>query len=109
MWGHGYVSRYFTEITASVYLKRFRCPSCGAVATVRPEGYWPLIRTAIARIFAVLKARVGSGGWPPGAPRQRWGHWLRRFVRKVRMDFGPNADMLRALEYCYAKELSFFT
>jgi hypothetical protein len=109
MWGHGFVSRYFTEIAASLYLKRFRCPGCGTVATVRPEGYWPRVRSAIATIYAVLNFRVNSGLWPEGSARQRCGHWLRRFGRKVRMDFGPNADFAETLEFCFAKDLGFFT
>jgi hypothetical protein len=109
MWGHGFVTRYFAETASSLYLKRFRCPECGAVATVRPEGYWPRVRTAITAIYAILKFRVNSGEWPEGLPRQRCGHWLRKFVRKVLMDFGPNADLNNSLEFCFTKGLAFFT
>ncbi len=109
MWGHGFVSRYFTEITSSLYLKRFRCPGCSSVATTRPEGYWPRIRSSVASIYQSLKSRLDTGSWPRGGPRQRYAHWLRRFVRKVRMDFSVAPELGSALEFCFSKNIPFFT
>jgi hypothetical protein len=34
MWGHGYVTRYFSGIPDSVYLKRYRCPGCRSVVSI---------------------------------------------------------------------------
>lgn len=109
MWGHGFVSRYFAEMTVSLYLKRFRCPGCRSVLTTRPSGYWPRIRSSVVSIYTCLRARLDTGGWPSGGPRQRYGHWLRRFGRKVRMDFNHAPDLSQALEFCLSKSIPFFT
>jgi hypothetical protein len=109
MWGHGFVSRYFAEITPVVFLKRFRCPGCHAVATVRPAGYMPRLRSSIASIYSSLLGRITTGAWGGRDSRQRCGHWLRRFVVRVRMDWGDASDLKAALEFCNQKQLSFFT
>src|ERR1700678_4309573 len=75
MWGHGFVSRYFSSLSESVFLKRYRCPKCWVVVTMRPEGYWPRIRSSIVSIFKNLIFRIKECYWPPGFPRQRGGHW----------------------------------
>ena len=60
MWGHGYVARYFSSITTEIYLKRYRCPSCLTVVTVRPAGYWPRIRSSIRPNFSDFLKRCNS-------------------------------------------------
>jgi hypothetical protein len=34
-----------------------------------------------------LAARLAHRGWPRGVPRQRAGHWLRKFLARCRMDY----------------------
>lgn len=108
MWGHGFVARYFSEFHSVFFLKRYRCPGCRRVATVRPEGYWPRLRSSVQSIYLTLVVRLTTGLWGPGTVRQRAGHWLRRFVQKVRMDWGGTSDLKAALEFCYQKGVSFF-
>ena len=31
LWGHGYVLRYFVGVALGLWMKRWRCPDCGAV------------------------------------------------------------------------------
>jgi hypothetical protein len=106
MWGHGFVFRYFSSISDSVYLKRYRCPQCLVVVTVRPEGYWPFIRSSISTIYSILNARILNGFWPEGFPRQRGGHWLKRFAENAKMNCQEN--LLNFLQYCFEKQLRFF-
>jgi hypothetical protein len=105
MWGHGYVSRYFTASVVEVYLKRYRCPGCRSVVTVRPEGHWPRIRSSILVIYEALKSKLSIGRWPALFPRQRGGHWLNRFVRFVAME--APASILLFLDHCHQKEIRF--
>lgn len=107
MWGHGFVDRYFSVSAVRLWLKRYRCPDCGSVATTRPEGYWPRVRTSIRSIFETLRSRLKTGRWPQATARQRAGHWLRRFVIKVRMDFGDRSDLGGVLEFCFEKQIPF--
>ena len=90
MWGHGYVLRYFALILSAVYLKRYRCPCCCRVVTIRPEGYWPGIRSSIFTIYEALREKLCTGRWPFSIPRQRGGHWLKRFVNFARMEIVTN-------------------
>ena len=106
MWGHGFVCRYFSEVFSALYLKRFRCPSCGVVATTRPDGYWRATRSSILSIYAALSGRLRTGSW--ASNRQRAGHWLRRFVAMVRMNYGDHSDLVAVLDSCLAKGLRFF-
>jgi hypothetical protein len=109
MWGHGFVSRYFAQVCAALLMKRFRCPECGVVVTLRPEGFLPHVRSSVDSIYSALSMRFRTGSWGSEISRQCAGHWLRRFVRKVRMDWGDASDLKAALEFCYQKQLSFFT
>lgn len=85
MWGHGYVARYFAEVTSVVFLKRYRCYKCRLVITIRPDGYWPRIRSSIANIYTALFTRLRERLWR-GCSRQCGGHWLKRFVRHAKME-----------------------
>lgn len=106
MWGHGFVTRYFESTDGPVFLKRYRCPKCGAVVVVRPDGYWPVIRSSIRSIFDNLSTKISTGSWAPGFPRQRGGHWLKRFVNHVKMSCEENLEGF--LNFCFAKSLRFF-
>jgi hypothetical protein len=107
MWGHGYVTRYFSGIPDSVYLKRYRCPGCRSVVSTRPEGFFAHIRSSIFSIYSALKAKISNGHWPPQFPRQRGGHWLKRFTISARMSC--QSDLISFLDRCFEKELHFFT
>lgn len=106
MWGHGFVTRYFDSIDGLVYLKRYRCPECRSVVVVRPDGYWPMIRSSIRGIFDNLLARISTGSWPIRFPRQRGGHWLKRFANHAKMSGEVNLEIF--LNFCFTKDLRFF-
>ena len=106
MWGHGFVGRYFTSLEVVLFLKRYRCPDCSTVVTARPYDYWPFVRSSISIIHSMLMARVLTGFWPSGFPRQRGGHWLRRFAMNAKM--ACQEDLPRFLGFCLAKGLHFF-
>ena len=96
VWGHGYVRRCFAALSAPLLLKRFRCRHCRTVFTLIPRGYERRYQTAAQAIGAAMVSRLTHRGWPRGLPRQRGGHWLRRFLRTCRMDL-PSEDPLTAL------------
>jgi hypothetical protein len=106
MWGHGWVARYFSTFTAVIYLKRYRCPGCLIVVTTRPEGYWPRIRSSILAIFEALQSKLNHRFWPQGFPRQRGGHWLKKFVSLAKMKMQTNLSLF--LNLCHSKLLFFF-
>ena len=114
MWGHGFTSRYFQSFSEPVYLKKYRCEGCKTVVTMRPSGFWPLLRTEISIIFKVLIYRFVHSGdppaWPEGFPRQRGGYWLRQFNKYFKMN-AINL-FLNPIDYLYSLQgvsLNFFT
>lgn len=107
MWGHGFTTRCFFALSSIVYLKKYRCPGCSAVVTMRPEGYWPYFQSTIKFIYESLKVRIETRYWPSGFSRQRGGHWLRRFTNYAQMENQINLKSF--LDFCFLKNISFFT
>ena len=83
LWGHGFVLAHFDELNQGIWLKRWRCPSCGAVHRAKPEGYFKRFQACVAQIRDSLSRRLTTGFWPPGLSRGRQGHWLRGPKRHV--------------------------
>ena len=83
VWGHGFVLAYFDGFDQGVLLRRYRCPGCGCVIRLRPEGYFSRFQASIATIRFSLSHRLRRGRWPPHLSRSRQGHWLRALRRKA--------------------------
>ncbi len=108
VWGHGYRIRYFSGFREGVYLKRYRCPTCGTIIIMFPIGYWKHYQSSIKDIFLILQWRLTSYRWPSWTTRQRAGHWLKKFILHVGMEYGLNfEDILAKLKLLYKKETFF--
>jgi hypothetical protein len=77
LWGHGYVERYFEELDGPVWMKRWRCPECGAIHTARPLEYWRGFWASSSTILASLWTRVEKHRWLESLSRQRQEYWWR--------------------------------
>ena len=97
VWGHGYVLRYFDGHEAGVWLKRYRCPECRAVHTVRPETHYRGFWASIARILDSLLEKATSNQWLKGSSRQRQQYWWRGFVKQASRKRNPQGDPLAVL------------
>jgi hypothetical protein len=107
VWGHGFVTRFFAGYLAGIFLKRFRCPDCRTVFTMLPEGYGRRLQTRLVEIAEALVSRLEHRGWPRALPRQRAGHWLRKFLKICQMNF-PEDDPLLALDRLRGHGIHFF-
>jgi hypothetical protein len=81
LWGHGYVRRYFDECSQPLCLRRYRCPDCGAVHTLRPQFYDRRFQVIWFTIFLSLLKKITLGHWLSGISRQRQQYWWRAFKR----------------------------
>ena len=106
VWGHGFVNRYLNGSGVPYFLKRYRCPRCKTVVTMLPSGFLSRFQWCLATMFNVIVFRLRTGHWGAGRHRQRWGHWLRRFTNKARMDF-PGEDVLELIHRLYYAHVSF--
>ncbi len=115
VWGHGYVQRYFAGYPECFWLKRYRCPTCHEVITMQPLGFFKKYQSSIQQIFKALKHKLATLRWPLGTPRQRGGHWLRKFMAKLNMDFPTpspptsGSSPPELLERLYKKMINFLS
>lgn len=100
LWGHGYVPRYFEGLTWGLWMKRFRCPDCGAVHTCRLEGFYRGFRYSAPSILFSLLNRIVQGRWLRCQSRQCQQYWwrgLRLQTSRLRNLISPDISSLRAL------------
>ncbi len=87
LWWHGFVLAYFDHLPQAVFLRRLRCPRCGAVHRLRPKAYWSRFRSTIQIINQTID-RFLSQGWQSELPGSRQLQWWRRFCAKARLMIG---------------------
>lgn len=78
-WGHGFVLRYFHKYTAGMWLKRYRCPDCRAVHTVRPEEYSPGFQYPWKEIQSSLEQKLRGLKYRKDLSRQCQQYWMKAF------------------------------
>ena len=83
LWSHGYRDRHLEN--TKIVLKRFRCPNCSKVLSVRPAGMLDYFQSLMSTMILTIESRLSSTTWPIGIPRQRAGHWIRAFFRHQKM------------------------
>ena len=88
MWWHGFVLAYFSCCSDPVYLRRLRCPGCGAVHRLKPTGYFPRFRSSIREIQESIAHRCRRGRWRPDLPRSRQRQWWHRLGRMITLMLG---------------------
>lgn len=77
LWGHGYVLRYFEYWPHPVWLKRFRCPECRAVHTLRPERFWKGFHYSVLTILLSLLNKILENRWLRCLSRQVQQYWFK--------------------------------
>ena len=106
--GHGFCIAYFDGYAKFFYIKRYRCPHCRLVIRMRPDGHLKYFRSNIDKIYKSLKYRLSNRKWPPWCSRQKGGHWLRRFISRLKFAKGyVDINPLEALEEYFKGGLSF--
>lgn len=104
--GHGFVSRFFNAVAGCIFVRRWRCPSCGMVITCRPAEYWPRYHESISKIFESLIYRVTHRKWPPITGRQRGGHWIRKLLLNARVNQLLKDSVLETIIFYQNKNLA---
>ena len=87
LWWHGFVLAYFDHLPQAVFLRRLRCPRCGAVHRLRPKAYWSRFRSTIQVINQTID-RFLNQDWQSQLPGSRQLLWWRRFCAKARLMIG---------------------
>ena len=77
LWGHGFVLRYFYNYVYGIWMKRWRCPDCGAVHTAKPCEYTPGFQYPKKIINRSLLIKLGGNPFPSDIPRQNQQYWMK--------------------------------
>lgn len=87
LWWHGFVPAYFEPLSQAVFLRRLRCPRCGAVHRLRPKAYWSRFRSTIQVISQTIDHFINQE-WQSDLPESRQRQWWRRFKAKAKLIVG---------------------
>lgn len=80
LWGHGFVLRYLEPFAKAFWIRRYRCPDCGAVHTMRPDSYLEGLRYPLTVILWSLFIRACSDRWAHGLAYQIQQAWWRALL-----------------------------
>jgi len=101
LWGHGYVRRYFDGYVYPLWVKRFRCPDCSCVYTLRPDLFYPRFRYSLVTILASIVARLTEHRWLSCLPRQNQQYWYAGFrLQAIRFTNVPDLAALEQVLSC---------
>lgn len=79
IWGHGFVLRYFAVFAVGLWMKRWRCPDCGAVHTVRPETNSPGCQYSKEVQIKSIYSKLCGKPFLKTINRQLQQHWFKNF------------------------------
>ncbi|WP_408606688.1 DUF6431 domain-containing protein [Marispirochaeta aestuarii] len=96
LWGHGFVLRYFFGFASGVWIKRWRCPECGSVHTVRPESFLPGMQYPKSTQRSSLESKLAGKSFLKTVSRQIQQHWWRTF-RHLCRESGNWTDLRKFL------------
>ncbi len=83
LWGHGFVRAIFDRVAEHVLLRRLRCPECGCVLRLRPDGYFERFQASVSEIRSRIAFRVLTGRWRGGMSRSRQWYWLSNLTKRI--------------------------
>ena len=100
LWGHGFVFMIFDGFAHSLRIRRYRCPVCGCVIRLRPNGYFKRHQSPATTIRKTLAARFKNGTWPRNCATNRARHWLQSLKRHALAVLGVPVlcDLLAAFD-----------
>lgn len=100
LWGHGYTQRCFSDLTQKLWVKRYRCPDCDSVHTMRPATHWRRFHTSISNILRSLINKIKRNRWISSLPRQNQQYWFKGLIFQASHlvnILSPTVDVLRGL------------
>jgi hypothetical protein len=83
VWGHGFAEALFDGYNRPLLLKLYRCPDCGCVIRLRPEGYFKRFQAPVQIIRASILCKSASNRWLAGIDRTRQCHWFSALKRRI--------------------------
>ena len=82
--GHGFAEAIFDGYNRPLLLKLYRCPDCGCIIRLRPQGYFKRFQAQVATIRSSITLKSTSNRWLAGISRSRQGHWIRALKKRIK-------------------------
>jgi hypothetical protein len=73
------VPRYFEGFAFPLWMRRYRCPDCGGVHTLRPDAFWARFRYSARTILDAFRHKMRRGVFDPALSRKAQQYWWRGF------------------------------
>jgi hypothetical protein len=83
LWGHGFAGAIFDGYVKPLLIKLYRCPDCGSVIRLRPEGYFNRFQASIETIRSSITLKSTNNRWLPFISRTRQCHWFRSLRKRI--------------------------
>ena len=84
VWGHGFADALFDGYKQPLLLKLYRCPVCGCVIRLRPEGYFKRFQAPVETIRSSIACKSTTDRWLPGISPNRQRHWFRALCKRIK-------------------------
>ena len=84
LWGHGFADALFDGYQRPLLLKLYRCPDCGCVIRLRPQGYFKRFQAPVETIRSSIDCKSATNRWLPGISRSRQCHWFRALKKRIK-------------------------
>ena len=80
LWGHGFAARCFSGFIHKLWVKRYRCPDCSSVHTMRPATHWSRLHTSRHNILRSFLSKIKFIKWRTSLPRQSQQYWFKGLI-----------------------------
>jgi hypothetical protein len=107
LWGHGFVLRYFEPFEEPGWIKRYRCPDCGAVHTMRPDAYLESLRYPLTIILLCLFIKTCSNRFASALTYQLQQAWWKALFSTASVPANCSSVRLKTLIIGFALRLFF--
>jgi len=84
VWGHGFATVIFDGFDQPLTIKLYRCPDCGCVIRLRPEGYFPHFQAPIETIRSSIARKATKNRWLQGIAPTRQRHWYNAVCKRIK-------------------------
>ena len=98
LWGHGFVDTFFDCEKFALPLKRYRCPNCGNVIKLKPQGYFNRFHATIDTIRESISSLAITGKYITGITYQRQYRWLTALIRHATARYKLCANLTQVFE-----------
>jgi len=98
LWGHGFVDAFFDCEKDPLPLKRYRCPNCGNVIKLKPQGYFNRFHATIDTIRESISSLAATGKYITGVTYQRQYRWLNALIRHATARYKLCANLAQVFE-----------